>query len=239
MNDTSHRRLARRLLPAAMGLALFAGACVDTVSTRPVLVTQPAVSTQPRVVAPLPDVSVRKCVDDGFDLVAIYNASGVPERYVCVDRHSGRKCESWAYYRGECVLGAQWNTIPGSSVAPPPDVSVRKCVDDGFDLVAIYNASGVPERYVCVDRHSGRKCESWAYYRGECVLGAQWNTIPGSSPAPRKSATGYLSNCGSHEQSGETKHYNQSVTGGGCPSAVPSHGSSTGSPGLKSDNAGG
>jgi len=170
MNDRSNY-LASRLLPA-MGLALLASACVDTVSTRPVFVTQPAVSTQPRVVAPL------------------------------------------------------------------PDVSVQKCVDDGFELVAIYNASGVPERYVCVDRHSGRKCESWAYYRGECVLGAKWDTMPDSSPAPRKSATGYVSNCGSNEQAGETKQYNQSVTGGGCPSDVPSYGSSTGSPGLESGNAG-
>ena len=171
MNDPSKRQTWKLLLPT-LGLALFAGACVDTVSNRPVFVTQPAVSTQPRVVAPL------------------------------------------------------------------PDVSVRRCVDDGFDLVAIYNASGVPERYLCVDRHSGRKCESWAYYRGECALGAQWNTIPGSSSAPRKSETGYMSNCGSNELAGETKQYNQSVTGGGCPSDVPSHGSSTGSPGLDSGNVG-
>ena len=124
------------------------------------------------------------------------------------------------------------------ALAPLPDVSVRKCVDDGFALVAIHNASGAPERYVCVDRQSGRKCESWAYYRGECVLGTGWNTMPGSSPALRKSAIGYVSNCGSNEPSGETKQYNRSVTGSGCPSALPSHGSATGSPGLESDNAG-
>lgn len=167
MNDTSNRRLASRLLPV-MGLALFACACVDTVSNRSGFVTQPAVSTQPRVVAPLPDVSVQQCVDDGFDLVAIYNASGVPERYLCVDRWSGHKCESWAYYRGECVLGTEWNTS-------------------------------------------------------------------GSAPTLRKGATGYVSECGSLEQAGETKQYKQSVTGGGCPSAVPSQGSST-APGLKSSN---
>lgn len=170
MNDTSNGYLARRLVPA-MGLTLLACACVDSVSTRSVFVTQPAVSTQPRVVSPL------------------------------------------------------------------PDVSARKCADDGFELVAIYNESGVPERHVCVDRHSGRKCESWAYYRGECVLGAKWDTIPGSSPAPREGATAYMSNCGSNEQSGET---HQSVTGGACPSDIPSYDTPAGSggPRLESGDAG-
>ena len=171
MIGESYRGAWRPLL-SAMGLALLTGACVDTVSNRSIFVTQPNVSTQPRVVAPLPDVSVRKCIDDGFELVAVYNESGVPERYVCVDRQNGRKCESWAYYRGECALG-----------------------------------------------------------RG-------WNTFPDSSTPPHKSATGFESKCGSNGQAGKTKQHNQSVTGSACSSEVPSHGSSTGSPGLKSGNAG-
>ena len=169
MNDTGNGYLAGRLVPV-MGLALLACACVDSVSTRSVFDAQPAVSTQPRVLAPL------------------------------------------------------------------PDVSVRKCVDDGFDPVAVYNASGAPERYVCVDRQSGRKCESWAYYRGECVLGEKRDTIPGSSPAPRESATGYVSKCGSDERSGETRQYNQSVTGGACPSDIPSYDAPAGSGGPRPES---
>ena len=173
MNGTSERRTRKLLFPAlGLGLALLAGACVDVVSNRPILVTQPAVSTQPRVVAPLPDVSVRRCVDDGFDLIAVYNASGVPERYLCVDRQSGRKCESWAYYRGECVLGMEWSTTSGSAAAP------------------------------------------------------------------REAVSGQVPNCAATGQAGESKLHGQSATGSGCPSGMSSHGASTSSPRLESGNAG-
>lgn len=69
-------------------------------------------------------------------------------------------------------------------------------------------------------------------------MGTGWNTFPDSSTTPRKGATGFESKCGSNGQAGKTKQHNQSVTGSACPSEVPSHGSSTGSPGLKSGNPG-
>ncbi len=151
MNVAIHWCRARQRLLPIMGPALFACACVDTVSTQPLNVTRPAVSTEAQVAAAL------------------------------------------------------------------PDVSVQKCIDDGFDVAEIYNASGVPESYICVDRQHGQKCESWAYYRGECALGAGWNTQPGIAPTSRESSVGHASKCPSHEQPGDTKRYNQSVTGGGCP----------------------
>ncbi len=50
-----------------------------------------------------------------------------------------------------------------------PNPAARKCLDDGYRLVAV-KENGVPRWHFCIDSKSGKKCEVWAYFRGECRL---------------------------------------------------------------------
>ena len=54
--------------------------------------------------------------------------------------------------------------IPG--LANPADV---KCVEDGYRLEYV-RVDGVPIKGLCVNDETGAKCESWAFFRGECSL---------------------------------------------------------------------
>lgn len=58
------------------------------------------------------------------------------------------------------------NRLPTAAVRNPADA---KCLDDGFRLVPVHR-NGVPVYAHCIDDASQSKCESWAYFRGECPL---------------------------------------------------------------------
>lgn len=67
-----------------------------------------------------------------------------------------------------------------------PNVAHQKCVEDGYEVEAI-EENGIPIGAECVDRRTGRRCEVWAYYRGECRLSEE--TADGdaeSAPAPNE-----------------------------------------------------
>ena len=51
----------------------------------------------------VPNPAARKCLDDGYRLVAV-KKDGVPRWYFCIDPESGKKCEVWAYFRRQCHL---------------------------------------------------------------------------------------------------------------------------------------
>ena len=53
--------------------------------------------------AELPNPAARKCKDDGYEVVQKLE-NGVPITLFCVDKKTGKTCEVWAYYRGECFM---------------------------------------------------------------------------------------------------------------------------------------
>ncbi|MCY3639606.1 MAG: hypothetical protein OXH37_01165 [Gammaproteobacteria bacterium] len=58
------------------------------------------------------------------------------------------------------------NRLPTSALRNLADV---KCLDDGFRLETVHR-NGIPVYALCIDHASQSKCESWAYFRGECPL---------------------------------------------------------------------
>ncbi len=54
----------------------------------------------------LPDPSVELCLRGGHQLAPMRKA-GIVQSYFCINPKAGLKCESWAYYRGECSLEGQ------------------------------------------------------------------------------------------------------------------------------------
>lgn len=47
--------------------------------------------------------------------------------------------------------------------------AASKCVNDGFELKPIME-NGVTKEYLCINPATGKKCEVWKYYRGECSV---------------------------------------------------------------------
>ncbi len=70
-------------------LALLLGACGA------------AVPETPPAAARLPNPSDAKCVADGWRTEPILG-NGVPTGTMCIEPDTGRRCEAWAYFRGEC-----------------------------------------------------------------------------------------------------------------------------------------
>ena len=62
------------------------------------------------------------------------------------------------------LAGSQ--TLPAKKLANP---AATKCIEDGYALEPIIE-HGVSRGYFCVNRETGRKCEIWSYFRGECDL---------------------------------------------------------------------
>jgi putative hemolysin len=55
---------------------------------------------------------------------------------------------------------------PGKQLA---DASVQRCIDDGYTAAPVLR-DGIPSSYLCINSETRKKCDSWAYYRGECQL---------------------------------------------------------------------
>lgn len=47
--------------------------------------------------------------------------------------------------------------------------AAEKCVRDGYQSEPVLE-NGVPVGYVCIDPETGKKCEIWKYFRGECKI---------------------------------------------------------------------
>ena len=48
--------------------------------------------------------------------------------------------------------------------------AARKCLDDGHHLQTVRAADGLPIAQDCVDPSSGKRCDSWDYFRDQCRL---------------------------------------------------------------------
>jgi putative hemolysin len=65
-----------------------------------------------------PDVSIQHCVDDGYEVVQV-SRNGIPANHLCINPKTNLKCDSWAYYRGDCQLdagGSKQNPDQGKAV---------------------------------------------------------------------------------------------------------------------------
>jgi putative hemolysin len=52
------------------------------------------------------------------------------------------------------------------------DPAARKCVADGYHLEPVRAADGLPIAHDCVEQSSGKRCDAWDYFRGDCRLRA-------------------------------------------------------------------
>jgi putative hemolysin len=76
----------------------------------------------------------------------------------------GVECEEWKYYRHECPAApTPAATTPGAGIANP---SATYCVLQNNTYQIVTNPDG-SQAGNCVFP-SGKACDGWAYYRGEC-----------------------------------------------------------------------
>ena len=66
----------------------------------------------------------------------------------------------------------------GSGLANP---AAAKCVEDGYRL-EYAEVDGVPTKGYCINDETGTKCESWAFFRGECSLDGTSSKKGGITP---------------------------------------------------------
>jgi putative hemolysin len=45
----------------------------------------------------------------------------------------------------------------------------KKCIVDGYQIRTLYE-NGVPIAAKCIDPSTGKECEVWDYFRGDCKL---------------------------------------------------------------------
>ena len=81
----------------------------------------------------------------------------------------GTECEEWSYYRGTCPAAttpaaiSPAATTSGAALANP---SATFCVSKNYTYQIMNNPDG-SQYGVCIFP-SGKQCDGWAYYRGEC-----------------------------------------------------------------------
>lgn len=67
------------------------------------------------------------------------------------------------------VLSGGLTGCTTDEVSQVPDASVQYCLKEGFKPVAVLR-DGIPDKYLCINESTGKKCESWAFLRQECHL---------------------------------------------------------------------
>lgn len=86
-------------------------------------------------------------------------------------------------------LSADASPTVASPTASQPGVAnpaTQKCLQDGYTSEAILSAEGVPVGHVCVNQKASKKCEEWAYLRGECRLEEDGVSPSTPSSSPKK-----------------------------------------------------
>jgi putative hemolysin len=154
------------LLLLCLALLLIASGCTQTSNPggTPPAAGTPAVTT---TTSSLANPAAVFCQEKGYGY-RIRRDSGGNEYGVCI-LPDGTECEEWAYYRGTCPAAPTSPapvtpaTTPGAGIANP---SATFCESKNYTYRIITNPDGSQDGY-CVFP-SGKQCDGWSYYRGEC-----------------------------------------------------------------------
>ena len=150
------------ILAIILGMAIFAAGCTRQQAgpggTPTPTTTAPAVTTP---TAGLPNPAAVYCISKNYTYQIRKNPDG-SEYGVCI-LPNGTVCDEWAYYRGTCPAVTTSATTTGAAIANPSAVF---CVSKNYTYQIITNPDG-SQSGVCVFP-SGKQCDGWAYYRGEC-----------------------------------------------------------------------
>jgi putative hemolysin len=103
------------------------------------------------------------CVQKGYRLDLRTDTNG-NQIGVCVFPDKS-ECEEWAFFRGECAPASGATATPNSSQIANP--ASANCVKKG-GKVDIRTAADGSQSGVCVFPN-GKKCDEWAFFKGECA----------------------------------------------------------------------
>lgn len=69
-----------------------------------------------------------------------------------------------------CDVVDEGDHTPGTpGAASRPNPAAVRCTEDGYQVEVVLT-HGAPTGSNCVEPQSGQKCETWAYFHGECEL---------------------------------------------------------------------
>jgi putative hemolysin len=147
------------LVTLSLALMILLCGCTTPKSSGPVT---PAVTTPASGIA---NPAAVYCTQQAGTKYEIRKNADGSEYGVCI-LPDGTECEEWAYYRHECPTP----TIPvigvpttGSQLANP---SATFCVSKNYTYQIVTKPDG-SQSGNCVFP-SGKACDGWAYFRGEC-----------------------------------------------------------------------
>ena len=149
------------LVTVSLGLMLILAGCTTPKSSGTVT---PAVTTPASGIA---NPAAVYCTQQPNTKYEIRKDASGNEYGFCI-LPGGVECEEWAYYRHECpaapkppVMGAP---TTGAGIANP---SATYCVSMNYSYQIVTNMTDGSQSGNCVFP-SGKACDGWAYYRGEC-----------------------------------------------------------------------
>jgi len=107
--------------------------------------------------------AAQKCLQDGYVSKPVLSKGGV-----CINPKTGKKCQEWSYFLGECQL----SNSPTPLLPPSKEASLaaKKCLQEGYVSKPLVSSNGKVTGGVCVNPRLGKRCEEGAYLRGECQL---------------------------------------------------------------------
>lgn len=111
--------------------------------------------------------ATQKCIQEGYLSKPFFSSHGVPKGNLCINPKTGKKCQEWPYFLGKCQLSdTQTLSTPQSSQA---GAAKNKCIQDHY-ISEVIVSKGSVVKGECVNPRLGKRCEEWAYFRGECQL---------------------------------------------------------------------
>ncbi len=151
------------LLTISLGLMILLCGCTQT----PVTPAQPTTAV-PAATTPgsaIANPAAVYCTQQPNTRYEIRTNPDGSQYGVCI-LPGGTECEEWAYYRGTCPAGATPTAVATTTGAAIANPSATYCVSKNYTYQIVTNQDG-SQSGNCVFP-SGKACDGWAYYRGEC-----------------------------------------------------------------------
>lgn len=111
--------------------------------------------------------ATRRCIQEGYLSKPSFSSQGTPKGNVCLNPKTGKKCQEWSYFLGKCQL-SDTQTLSASQ-ASQGGAAKNKCIQDHY-ISEVIVSNNLVIRGECVNPRLGKRCEEWAYFRGECQL---------------------------------------------------------------------